>query len=256
MWRRQSDLSLPRRVGDHLPLLYQVEDRHWWSRGMGKMGLGLLDDVSLPPGPVVEIGCGSGAFLADLGRRWPDRTLIGLDLRGDALALARQRHLPRSAHLVQADVGHLPLAEQSCALVVGLDVFDQSGVELGEALRACRGLLGPGGYLLFRVSALAWLASPHDAAFGTGRRHHAQEIRQALASAGLVPVRLTYANSLLLPLTAANRQLQRMGLADVASGFQARGPINSLGHAILWAEAQIMRRWDLPVGSSLFCLAQ
>ncbi|MBP7963555.1 MAG: class I SAM-dependent methyltransferase [Caldilineaceae bacterium] len=253
MWRRQPGHAPLGLVGDQLPYLYRVEDHHWWSRGMREIGLGLLDGVTLPPGPVAEIGCGSGAFLADLGRRWPDRTRIGLDLRGDALAHARLRG---PGPLVQADVGHLPLADQSCALVVGLDVFDQSGVELIGALRSCRGLLRPGGVLLFRVSALPWLASPHDAAFGTARRHHAHEIRHALAAAGLAPVRLTHANSLLLPLAAANRHLQRLGLAAVDSGFQADGPLNTLGHAILAGEAQIVRRWDLPIGSSLFCLAR
>ena len=253
MWPRKPDQPRPRSLGDQLPLLYRAEDRHWWSRGMREMGMGLLDSVTLPPGPVVEIGCGSGAFLAELGRHWPDRTLIGLDLRSDALAHARQRG---AGLLAQADIGHMPLTTQSCALVVGLDIFDQSGVELIGALRACRALLRPGGVLLFRVSALPWLASPHDAAFGTVRRHHAHEIRHALAAAGLAPVRLTYANSLLLPLAAANRQFQRMGLAQVDSSFRVNGLLNTLGHAILAGEAQAMRRWDLPIGSSLFCLAQ
>lgn len=220
---------------------------------MRRIGLRLLDGVTIPPGPVVEIGCGSGAFLAELSRRWPDRAVIGLDLRGDALAHAQPRAAGR---LIQADVGRLPLVDQGCALVVGFDIFDQVGVAFVEALKDCRALLRPGGYLLLRVSALPWLASPHDAAFGTGRRYSAGELRHALSTAGLTPVRLTFANSLLLPLAAANRQLQRMGLAQVDSAFLSEQWSNALGHAILAGEAEVIRRWDLPIGSSLYCLAQ
>lgn len=253
MGRKKSDQPAPGSFGDQLPLLYQTEDRYWWSRGMRGMGMRLLDRVILPPGAVVEIGCGGGAFLVELGRRWPDRAMAGLDLRGIALTHARQRH---AASLIQADAGHMPVADQSCALVVALDVFDQVGVNLAEALRTCRGLLRPGGYLLLRVSALSWLSSPHDTAFGTHRRYHAHEMRQALEAAGLAPVRMTHANSLLLPLAAANRALQRLGLIEMDSAFLPEGPLNTLFHTVLAAEAELVRWVDLPIGSSLFCLAQ
>lgn len=220
---------------------------------MRRIGMRLLSRAALPAGALVEIGCGGGSFLVDLGRQWPDRPVVGLDLRWDALVYARQR---QADSLIQAHVGHMPLADSSCALVVALDVFDQASVELAQALSFCRSLLRPGGYLLLRVSALAWLSSPHDAAFGTSHRFGASEIRQALQTADLSPVRLTYANGLLLPLTAANRLLQRLGLMDVDSAFWSDGPVSALFFACLAGEAALLGRYDLPIGSSIYCLAQ
>ncbi|RLT44583.1 MAG: class I SAM-dependent methyltransferase [Chloroflexi bacterium] len=253
MWQAGNGQEAADRVGSHLPLLYTVEERHWWSRGMRAIALGLLDGVVLPPGAVLEIGCGGGNFLSALHHRWPGRPLLGLDLRWDALLHAKQRD---AELLVRANLDRMPLAGQSCALVVALDVFDQTGVEFGQALSTCWSLLRPGGYLLLRVSALAWLSSPHDAAFGTQRRYSSAEIGRALEAAALVPLRLTYANSLLLPLIAAHRLLQQFGLAGVDGAFGSDGFLNSLGYSALVMEAAFLQRYDLPIGSSLFCLAQ
>jgi SAM-dependent methyltransferase len=202
---------------------------------------------------VLEIGCGGGAFLAELRRRWPDRAVVGLDLRGEALAHAHPR---RVADLFQASVLHMPVAEERCALVTALDVFDQAGVALSDALSTCWSLLRPGGYLLLRVSALPWLTGPHDVAFGTGRRYHTGEVGSALKAANLHPVRMTHANSLLFPLAVANRLLQRLGLADVEGAFDSCGWLDTICYAALAQEVTLLRQMDLPIGSSLFCLAQ
>lgn len=220
---------------------------------MRRIGMNLLGKAALPTGAVVEIGCGGGSFLAELRRWWPGRPVVGLDLRWDALSYARHR---QTKLLIQAHAGHMPLADDHCALVVALDVFDQASVQIAEALPICRSLLRPGGYLLFRVSALAWLSSPHDVAFGTSHRYDASEIRDALEATDLSLVRLTYANSLLLPLTAANRFSQRLGLVDVDSAFWSDGLLSAFCYACLVVEAGLLRRYDLPIGSSLYCLAQ
>ncbi len=234
-------------------MLYQVEERHWWSRGMRRICLELLAQTPLPQGALVEIGCGGGSFLRELQHLWSERLVFGMDLRWDALMQASQRGAKR---LVLTDAGHMPLPSESCALIVALDVFDQSGIELAPVLKACRSLLRPGGCLLLRVSALSWLASPHDAAFGTGRRYHAHEMRQSLAAASLQPVRLTHANTLLLPLIATHRFLQQRGVVGAESALRTDGLWDSLWYSVLVAEAALLRRYDLPLGASLLCLAQ
>lgn len=253
MTERESEEAHSHPAGSHLPLLYRMEGEHWWSRGMRRIALSLLEKLFLPPGAVLEMGCGGGRFLAELRRRYPGRLVCGLDLRWDALAQARRR---QAEVLIQTDARRIPLAEESCSLIVALDVFDQSGVELEQAILACASLLRPGGCLLLRVSALSWLASPHDTAFGTGRRYHIQEVRRALQAAALSPLRLTHANSLLLPLTAAHRSLQQMGLVETDSALRPDGLWNGLWYSILATEAALLQHRDLPIGSSLLCLAR
>lgn len=61
---------------------------------------------------VADIGCGNGAYLAELGRRGHRGHTIGIDLSGGMLQAARQS-APR-ARVLRADASQLPLAN-GCA---------------------------------------------------------------------------------------------------------------------------------------------
>lgn len=235
-----------------LPALYQTQHHHWWSVGMRAITLALLEGVSLPAGPLLEVGCGGGAFLSALCDRAPARAPLGTDLNPVALAHAR-----REGHQVfQGDLHHLPLPDSHLGTLLALDAFDQEGVILSGALREAERVLQPGGLLLLRVSAYDWLRGPHDVAFGTGRRYRAGELRAALAAAGLLPERLTYANSLLLLPAVVVRLAQQGGQTSVESQLATPAPLDALFRAILRAEARWLRHASLPVGLSLYALAR
>lgn len=113
----------------------------------------LLQGATLPAGPVrvLDLGCGPGmsalALAAALG---PRARVMGLDLAGRMLALARRRLARDPAGgqvaLLRADALRLPLADASVDLVTGHSflylVPDPPGV-LREAARVLR----PGGAL-------------------------------------------------------------------------------------------------------------
>ena len=46
----------------------------------------LLAGVDLPDGPVVDVGCGGGRFLAEFGRHFPERDRYGVEISAQALA--------------------------------------------------------------------------------------------------------------------------------------------------------------------------
>lgn len=65
--------------------------------------LDLLAQVGeLPKGDVIDLGCGNGAVAADLRKRWPDRTLRGVD--GSAAMLAKAKASGHYDVLDRADV--------------------------------------------------------------------------------------------------------------------------------------------------------
>ena len=204
-----------------LPVLYQIEGQSWWSRGMRAISHGLLDGLPLPAGSILELGCGGGAFIAEMAERFPRRLVLGLDLHPVALATVADK-MPAFGNLqaMGANIHRLPLRDESCALVVGLDVLDQAGIDLPAALAETRRVLKPGGWLLLRVSAYDWLASPHDQDFGTGRRYSGADLRQALEGGGWRLRRLTYANTLLLPLVAVARFAERRGWLSTGAGLE------------------------------------
>jgi len=93
---------------------------------------------------VLEAGCGKGRH-TQLAARWGARDVIGIDLSGAVeTAFAATRLLP-NAHIIQADIYHLPLARKfDYAFSVGVlhHLPDPRG---GFLSMACR--VKPGGYV-------------------------------------------------------------------------------------------------------------
>ena len=68
-------------------------------------GFDLLAQINdLPPGPLVDLGCGTGIHARAIAARWPDRDLIGLDSSAAMLAEAKQSE--PSIRWVEADIKH------------------------------------------------------------------------------------------------------------------------------------------------------
>ena len=238
-----------------LPALYRNEQSYGWSTGMRAITRALLAEVTLPCGPVAELGCGGGHLLAELAPLLPGRLITGIDLHPEALRQAAIT-LGDAAHLAQAHVQHLPWPADVFALVLALDTFDQRRVRLSLALRESWRVLQPGGLLLIRVSAHPWLQGPHDAAFNTGRRYAKRTLRAALLRAGFAPLRLTYANTLFGAPIAALRLLQRWRVLPFLPSLYTTAGLNAGLAAALAQEARRLRRHDLPAGLSLYALAQ
>lgn len=237
-----------------LPLLYAGDQQYGWSAGMRAVTHALLDMVALPDGPVVEIGCGGGQFLVDLQRQYPDRLVVGADLHPLALANARNL-LPPPAALIQTALPDLPWAENSFALVLALDVFDQQGVDLPAAVAQAYRLLRPGGALLMRVSAHPRLYGAHDRAFHTGQRYTHTQVFDAFAQTSFALQRLTYANTILAAPVAALRLAQRWGLVPWQPDTYQYTYFHHFAAWILRQEAIWLQEIDLPWGLSLCALA-
>lgn len=237
--------------------LNALEADHWWYRGMRDITARLLR-AALPRQnglDILDAGCGAGGnldALAEFGRVW------GFDYSPLALGYAAQRH---AGKLARASVEDLPYPDCRFDLVTCFDVLVCR--EVGDDVRALREfarVTRPGGHVLVRLAALQALRGAHDIVTHSVRRYTAAELRAKLAQVGLQPVRVTYANSLLLPPIFAVRKLQ---LAGVALGAQpqsdvkpAPGPFNTVLAGLLGLEA----RWigsghGFPAGVSVMALA-
>ncbi|MBI5295367.1 MAG: class I SAM-dependent methyltransferase [Chloroflexi bacterium] len=237
-------------------IMYQVELRHWWYRGMASITRAVFDRwlprrVGLR---ILDAGCGTGAamttYLRDFG------TVTGCDLSRLALDFCHRRDASR---LVQASVLDLPFAPASFDLVVSFDVLYERAVSNDlSALREFARLLAPGGFLFLRLPAYDWLRGAHDVVIHTARRYTTRRIADLLVQSGLALVHLSYANTLLFPAAALKRlSEQLLPVRQAASDLELEpGPFNGILHRVLAAEAPWVASRELPFGLSVIALAR
>ena len=105
--------------------------------------IALMERIGLPGSLLVEVGCGSGAFLARLVERFPEHDVRGVEIRPDLLARARAR----GCRAVHGDAYALPMRDDSCGTLV-LRFVLQHLTDPRAAVREAARVLQPGGRLV------------------------------------------------------------------------------------------------------------
>jgi SAM-dependent methyltransferase len=236
----------------------RAEQQHFWFRGFRRFVRPLVDRAlaGVPAPEILDCGCGTGNNLVMLGGFG---RASGFDLSWHGLEFARDYGQRRLAH---ASITHVPFASGRFDLVTAFDVlYSLPGEAEGAAVRELHRVLKPGGHLIVNVAALNILRGNHSVFGGEVRRSSRRRLRRVLSEGGFDILRLTYTNFTLFPLMLLVRTGQRlMGLAapeeagtDIAV---PPAPVNAALSGLLTLEAAALRRVDMPVGSSLLCLAR
>ena len=162
---------------------------------------------------------------------------------------------------MRGSVGALPLQSECFDLVTSFDVlYHRAVIDEQVALAETVRVLRPGGRLLLRLPAYQWLTSQHDRSVHGRHRYTARETKTMLAAAGLELERLSYINSLLLPLPVLQRLLERVWpfSGSAASDLELPSPlINATLQTTLYLEAAWLRAGRrFPGGLSILALAQ
>jgi SAM-dependent methyltransferase len=241
-----------------LAATFLAEREHFWFKGFRQFITPFIErgltGVSNPR--MLDCGCGTGSNLALL-QRYGDAT--GFDLTSLGLQYARESGGHRVA---RASITHIPFQSGTFDLVTSFDVLQclteaQETLALAELAR----LLKPGGALVLNVAALELLRGSHSILAEEVRRYRPSLLRKALYRAGFTVERLTFTNVSLFPLMLAVRTVQR--LAGLTSPEETQReialpapPVNALFTGLLTLEARALRVVNMPVGSSLLCLAR
>lgn len=193
-------------------LMDAAEDRMWWYRALH---VRLCDALRGSFGRILDAGCGTGGFLAALGRARPDLGRFGVEFDPGAAARAKAKS---GAYVVRGSINALPFKSQSFDAVVSADVLCHAAVTPMAALEQIRRVLRPGGRVILNLPAYQWMMSAHDRQVHNVRRYSAGTARDLLVGAGFVGVETRYWNGLLLPLMIVQRKILARGEAssDVA----------------------------------------
>lgn len=227
----------------------ELEDHYWWFVSRRRMAFSLMRRHA-PEGLTLDLGCGTGAVMAELQT---DRPAIGIDLSGTALEFAAERGIEG---LVKADAQALPLLTSSFAALITLDTLEHVPNDVASAAEIAR-ILRPGGVAIINVPAFRWLWGPHDVALMHCRRYKRSELVRLLEDAGLTVEFSSYGVFFLFPVVLAIRLMDRVArrepkvvLPEVPE-WANRFLIQMMG----WEE-KIMRHVPLPWGSSVVALAR
>lgn len=236
----------------------RTEETLWWYRGMERIAHRFIAPMLAGRRihEVLEAGCGTGHMSRVFTARYGWR-MTPMDFSEVGLGHARSLGLDR---LVQADMRRLPFRSEAFDALFSLDVIAHlEPPETPAAFAEFARVLRPGGILILRSSALDLLRSRHSEFVNERQRLTARRIRAACAQAGLRVLRLTYLNSLLLPVAFARFRIwEPLTNAPPSSGVAPVKPwLNFLLEQPLRLEETLVGAgFNLPIGQSLLLAAE
>ena len=237
----------------HYPILFQVEETHWWYLGRREILKSFVADIRASAGHdlrILDVGCGTGANLKML-REYG--TAEGVDISEQAVDFCRERGL-NDVRLGAAE--DLPHSNDSFDLVTALDVIEHLDDD-AAGLNEIRRVLRPNGSVLLFVPAFMFLWGVQDDVSNHRRRYTRKQLLDAVRASGLEVEKISYANfTFFLPVLLVRWTMRVLKLrAETEYGINI-SPLNGLFAKLFAAERFILKRTGFPFGVSLLCVAR
>lgn len=239
---------------DYFRRLSEVEERHWWHRGMREISAALLGDRLRAPGlGVLDAGCGTGGFLRWIVGRSDCRRAAGLDLSEEAVELARLR-VP-NAELHVASVSRIPFEDAGFDLAVFNDVLQHVlEDDVWASVAELRRVLRPGGTLLVRTNG-----ARHERRERTDwRAYDRNALVKTLRAGGFECERVSYVNVIPSLAGAVRGNVPRAPTRTTHGIPRPAGKVSvAVGLTLLRLESMALRvpRLRLPYGHTLIAVA-
>jgi SAM-dependent methyltransferase len=217
---------------------------YWWHRARGDL-LGVVMRPYLgSPRRTLDVG---SADAPSVGWMRGDHQHVSLDLLPEGLVAGES---------VCGSATELPFADASFDVVSAFDVVEHCADDQRAVAELAR-VLQPGGRMLLSVPAYQWAWSDHDVRAGHHRRYTRAQLVRLVEGSGMQVLRATYAFSAVFPLFVAERLRRRVAppAPDDTRLPQVSARTDRVLMALCAADARLLRRLDLPVGSSVLLAA-
>jgi SAM-dependent methyltransferase len=237
-------------------LTYRAEQSHFWFRGFRQyMRPALARATAGVAAPrILDCGCGTGSNLDMLK---PFGNAVGFDLTRIGTEFARAH----GHRVAQASIRDIPFRSNTFDLATSFDVFQVLPDEIEQAaIKEMWRVVKPGGRILLHVAALDILYGGHSALSQETRRYTPPRLRSLVESAGFAVERVTFDHFTLLPFILPVRLWHRFTAKDGQTSeseiMVPMAPVNAALTALVSLEAIALRVVNMPLGSSLMCLAR
>ena len=247
--------NLPKEMqSHHYPILYQVEETHWWYLGRRRIIQSLIEKISATlnnPNPrILDVGCGTGANLKMLAAYGKAE---GVDISQQAIDFCHERGLD-SVKL--GAIEHLPYENNSFEIVTALDVIEHLDDDVA-GLREIRRVLCPKGRVLLFVPAFMFLWGVQDDVSHHRRRYTLPRLLRAVEEAGFAVEWSSYANiTFFLPVLLVRSVMRWLGLRAATEYGINISPLNGPFSSLFAAERFVLERRRIPFGVSAVCIAR
>jgi ubiquinone/menaquinone biosynthesis C-methylase UbiE len=235
--------------------LLAAERSHFWFRGRAQLLVWALQRHFPRLTTLLDVGCGRGALLEAVHRKFPRVALAGGELLDGGLQLARPRL--NGVDLYQIDARALPF-DREFDVVTSCDVLEHIDDHQAVAHEFFRAVV-PGGGIIITVPQHQWLWSAVDTYSHHRRRYQRHELVSIVEQAGFVVERVTSFMTALLPVVLLSRirQQQLDERFDPTAELKIGAVANTLFGTALDVERMVIRAGaSLPFGSSLLLVAR
>jgi ubiquinone/menaquinone biosynthesis C-methylase UbiE len=232
---------------------FEVEESYWWFVARNKIIKDIIQKYcQLPKGStILDIGCGTGSFAKGISE---DYIVHCLDTSPLALKYCKMRGLQ---NLYNCTVQEFQPLDLKINTVTMLDVLEHIEDDRSVVRRVYE-LLEVNGYFVATVPAYKWLWSGHDVLHQHWRRYRSNEIINILKKEGFRILYHTYFDTLLFPVAALKRIIQKffnINNKNIEPVDPVPNIINKIFTGIFSIERYLIPKIKFPFGLSILVVA-
>ncbi|MGD0821873.1 MAG: class I SAM-dependent methyltransferase [Desulfomonilia bacterium] len=243
---------------EYFARLHHLEKENFWFQHRTRLIIRAIEEYFPYSKKILEIGCGTGLVLSEVGRSFSDVSLSGSDLFVEGLHFAKSR-MPDAA-FYQMDACCMPF-EDEFDLILALDVLEHIEDDSRAINELCRSLKYGGG-LIITVPQHQWLWSIQDEKAYHKRRYARKELMDKLVKNGFQVIYATSFITLLLPVLVFSRIYGRIITRtqyeyDPMRELKIAYSLNRILCIISKTEELLLRAGiSFPAGGSLLCIGR